>query len=79
MQEFQSQKNFRRVEFCPFQIEFSTLLDVEHQISAVQVFHGKEQMRLKWETFNLRNNARENLKKSFKNCRTLKNRRNRRN
>lgn len=47
MQELQGDNDLTGVESCSILIELLHLLDVMHQITAVQVFHHKEQVLLK--------------------------------
>jgi len=44
MEELKSQKDFCRVEPRPLQLEPAALLDVEHQVAAVQVLHDEKQV-----------------------------------
>jgi len=46
MQEAQAWDDFGRVETGAALLEAATLLDMEHEISTVQVLHHEEQMRL---------------------------------
>ena len=47
MQEMQCQNDFRAVESRPILVEFSGPLNLEHQISAVDIFHDEEKSVLK--------------------------------
>ena len=47
VKEFESEQDFCRVESCSVEIESRALLNVEHQVAAVQVLHHEEQVRLK--------------------------------
>ena len=46
MQELESEQDFRCVEPRSVRLESSSLLDVEHEVAAVQIFHHEEQVRL---------------------------------
>ena len=46
VQEFQSGDDFGRVKPGPILFETPALLDVEHEIAAVQILHHEEQVRL---------------------------------
>lgn len=50
MQEFKSGHYFCGVKSCAVLVETTTLLNVEHKVSAVQVFHYKKQVRLQKKT-----------------------------
>ena len=40
-------ENFRRIKPCSVLFKLSSLLDVEHEVATVEVFHHKEHVRLK--------------------------------
>ena len=42
VEEFEGQEDFRGIESGPFSLESTRLLNVEHQISAVQIFHHEK-------------------------------------
>ncbi len=46
VKEFESEQDFGRVESGSVEIESRALLNVEHQVAAVQVLHHEEQVRL---------------------------------
>ena len=53
MQEMQCQNDFRAVESRPILVEFSGPLNLEHEISAVDIFHDEEKSVLKNYIFSL--------------------------